>query len=221
MRLIDSFMPLLGYVVALQEQVGDSIYPSFSQVQGDIQRLISLSERGSRERTVSPGEYDQARFIVCAWVDEMILGSKWSEKPLWQREPLQRLFYHTTDAGVEVFERLNQVELHQNEVREVYYLCLSLGFRGRFINPGDEFLLEQLRSSNLKILAPKAKGVPGALRGELFPQAYPSPQSDLLQETAARFAAPVLIALTGPLALFVFLYLIYHFTLGNVASKLV
>jgi type VI secretion system protein ImpK len=220
MHLIDSFMPLIAYVVIFQRNVVTK-QPSFEQVKADVQRLLYQSESSAKKSTISPEEYDQARFMVCAWVDEALLGSNWTQKNLWQREQLQRIYYNTTDAGVEVFDRLNNLGFHQKDVREIYYYCLSLGFKGRFIHTGDEFLLEQLRLSNLKILTGSSAGVPSLDRMELFPEAFPVQVSEIAQQRAPfKFSMVTIIALVGPVVLIGLLYLVYWFTLSSVAGKI-
>ena len=218
MRLIDGFMPLISYVVLMRKNAR-TVQPPFQQVKADLQRLLGQSEASLRKGDCSPIDFDQARFIVCAWVDELLLGSDWQERGQWQREQLQRVYYNTTDAGVEAFERLNQLGFDQREVREVYYVCLSLGFKGRFINQGDEFLLDQLRSSNLKILTGGSAGATSLNQGDLFPEAFPAQAAEIPQ-AKARFSVPVLVAALAPVALFAILFLIYYFSLGSVANKL-
>ena len=151
MRLTDCFIYLIAYVAYLTRTVGAK-QPSYYQVKADIFRLLSQSEDCLRKGLFPQDEYDQARFVVCAWIDESILGSPWQHKDQWQREQLQRLYYNTFEAGEEVFDRLNAIGYQQNGVREVYFLCLSLGFKGKFIHPEDDFLLDQLKTSNLKLL---------------------------------------------------------------------
>lgn len=220
MHLIDCFMPIAAYVVMFQNAVATR-QPDCELIKADLQRLLLQAEKLCREGELAADDFDQARFAVCALVDEALLDSGWNQTQLWQREQLQRQYYNTTDAGVELFERLNHLGFYENEVREVYYLCLALGFKGRFIQQGDEFLLEQLKSSNLKILAGGSGGIPSLERVELFPEAYPA----RLAETAIR-PAPVrcnlvtLLALAGPAALFGVLYLIYRFALSGVAGRL-
>lgn len=220
MHLTDCFMKLIAYVVYFQQSAAIKQTP-YEKVKGDIQRLLSESDAYVKKGVFSQEDYDQARFAVCAWVDEAMLGSSWPQKNSWQREQLQRLYYNTTDAGEEVFERLNCLGFHQHQVREVYYLCLALGFKGRFIHPGDEYLLEQLKTSNLKILLGSSVGVPSLERAELFPEAYPSQSMAIApQKRRFHFSALTILALACPVILFGAFFLIYRFILNGMAENL-
>ncbi len=219
MHLTDCFMPLVAYVTYFQQNAA-STQPPFEQVKGDVRRLLSDSESNVMKTVFSHEDYDSARFAICAWVDEAILASSWNHKNLWQREQLQRLYYNTTDAGEEFFDRLNSLEFHKREVREVFYLCLALGFKGRFVHRGDEYLLEQLKTSNLKLLLGSSVGLPSIDREELFPEAYPTQVVSLMPRRRAwRFSAFNILFLVGPVLLFSVLYLIYHFVLNGITEN--
>ncbi|MEE9612320.1 MAG: DotU family type IV/VI secretion system protein, partial [Desulfatiglandales bacterium] len=151
MRLSDCFVELIAYVAYFLKSLAQT-QPPFEKVKADVQRLLSKSEECLPKGVFSQEDYDQARFAICAWADESILNSSWQEKSRWMGEQLQRLYYQTTDAGEEFFERMNRLAPHQREVREVYYLCLAMGFTGRYCHEGDDYLLEQLKTSNLKLL---------------------------------------------------------------------
>ena len=157
-----------------------------------------------------------------AWVDEMILASQWEGRQQWQREQLQRQYYQTADAGELFFDRLNAIGPHQRDVREVYYLCLALGFSGQYCNEGDDFLLDQLKTSNLKLLTGSSVGIPSLEKEELFPAAYPvqvaETPSTMRREPLSRFT---LLGAAAPVALFGLLFLIYKFILGNIAGNLI
>jgi type VI secretion system protein ImpK len=211
-------MDLMAYVAYFAKTVAVK-QPDYQQVHADILRLLTKSEECVTKGWFSQEEYDKARFMICAWVDESILASGWQHKSHWQREQLQRLYYNTTEAGEEVFERLNALDFHQKDVRELYYLCLSLGFKGRFIHPEDEYLLDQLKTSNLKLLLGSSVGVPSLERTELFPESYPREAADLGPQKK-RFNFPVfaIVALVGPLLLFGLLFLVYHFSLDGIAE---
>ncbi len=217
MHLTDCFMEAIAYVAYFTKTVAMK-QPSYEQVKATILRLMAKSEQCVAKGLFPREDYDQARFMVCAWIDEAILASGWQHRGLWQREQLQRLYYGTVEAGEEVFERLNSIGFHQRDVREVYYLCLSLGFKGRFVKPEDEYLLEQLRTSNLKLLLGSSVGIPSLERADLFPESYPIETV----ETGVRKRFPVslvtLVVFAAPVLLFALLFLVYRFSLAGIAD---
>ena len=219
MHLTDCFVDLMAYVSYFLKSVTER-QPPYSQVKADILRLLGQGEECIRKGLFPRDEYDLARFAVCAWVDEAILNSAWKEKAQWQKEQLQRVYYRTTEAGEEFFERLNTVGLQQRGVREVYYLCLALGFMGRHCHPGDEFLLGQLKASNLKLLLGTSVGIPSLEREQLFPDAYPVERFEVApRERRFRFSITTVACLAAPVVLFGLLYLIYRFALSGIAEN--
>ena len=220
MHLSDAFMPLIAYTSYFLKTAERS-QPPYEQVKADIQRLLGQSQGWVKKGLFSQEDYDLARFAVCAWVDEAILSSAWNQKGQWQKEQLQRIYYQTTDAGEEFFEKLNGLELHQREVREVYYLCLAMGFAGRFCKPEDETLLAQLKSSNLKILMGRSVGLPSLENADLFPEAIPLESgAKAIPKRGWQFPVLAAIALAGPVVFFGLLYFVYRFTLNGMADSI-
>jgi type VI secretion system protein ImpK len=221
MRLIDCFIDIIAYITYLVKS-GAKKQPSFDQVKADIQRLITKSQRYLEDGTVPREDYDLARFAVFAWVDEAIMNSSWDGRTQWQREQLQRLYYQTTDAGEIFFERLNTIGPHQRDVREVYYLCLAMKFTGQYCNPGDEYLLEQLKTSNLKLLTGSSLGIPSLDKRELFPEAYPVESAEAGPLKAkSRFSPLTLICIFSPVVIYGILFLIYRFVLDNIGRTFI
>ncbi|GAB6909184.1 Type VI secretion system inner membrane protein TssL [Desulfosarcina cetonica] len=221
MRLSDCFIELMAYTAMVTRQAGGRA--SFEQVDADIRRLITESETRSQQENIAPADYDMARFAVFAWIDETILFADWAGKNQWLREPLQRRYYNTADAGKIFFERLNTIGAHQLDVREVYYLCLAMGFTGQYCNTGDDYLLDQLKLSNLKLLTGSSMGLPDLKRTTLFPHAY-APEGVQLPATGPRmrrFSLFTLCCITAPVLLYGGLFLVYRFILGNIAQSLI
>jgi len=219
MRLTDSFMELIAYVSYFKKSAANK-QPSFEKVKADIQRLLSQSEEHVKKNNLSQDDYNQARFAVCAWIDESILNSSWREKNKWQREQLQRIYFNTTDAGEEFFKRLNTLGIHQRDVREIYYLCLAMGFMGRYCDEKDKYLLDQLKTSNLKVLIGSSVGLPSLERMELFPEAYPPETEDsIIPKKRSGFSLYTILCIAAPVALFGILYLIYSFILSGIGEN--
>jgi type VI secretion system protein ImpK len=221
MRLADCFTELIAYTsLVLQAAGGGQI--SFDQVDANIRRLIAESEGLCKQGGFDSADYDLARFAVFAWIDEAILSSTWAGKTRWLGEQLQRRYYQTSDAGKLFFERLNMIGAHQIDVREVFYLCLAMGFTGQYCNEGDDYLLDQLRVSNLKVLTGSSMGVPDINKQTLFPNGYQKEgTADASMPKLRRFTFFTLLCIAAPVMLYGAMFFIYRFILGNIGQSLV
>ena len=219
MHLSDCFIETMAYITYVLKSV-EARQPAYDEVYTAVRSLLKDSENNVARGLIPRDDYDQARFAICAWVDEAILSSRWLHKNRWLNDQLQRFHYNTTDGGQEFFDRLNTIGLHQRDVREVYYLCLALGFTGRYCNHGDEYQLEQIKTANLKLLLGSSVGIPSLERTDLFPEAHPNIPSDQgKQKIRAGSRLVTGICLATPLALFCILYVIYRFTLNGVSEN--
>lgn len=121
----------IGYVL-LFRQASAAQRPSFTALRNHLQTQLDAFSRDPRTAQAPPEEVEEARFALVAWADETILLSDWSEREEWLREPLQLRLFGTNRAGDEFFDHLAALRPEQNLAREVYFLCLSLGFEGRY-----------------------------------------------------------------------------------------
>jgi type VI secretion system protein ImpK len=220
MRLSDCFVDLVAYVAYFIKGV-DRKQPPYEQVRAEIQRLVTESEGHMRNNAVAQDDYDLARFAVFAWIDEAILSSAWREKNRWQADKLQYRYYNTSDAGEIFFKKLSSLGPHQTDVRELYYLCLALGFKGQHCHQADEIVLKNLMDANLKVLTGSSVGIPSLERLQLFPGAYPD-DSDATPRSR-KFNRPGLfttICVAVPITLFIVLFGVYQFVLSKVGNNL-
>ncbi|MDR5837092.1 DotU family type IV/VI secretion system protein [Caballeronia sp. LZ034LL] len=177
---------------------------------------------------VVPSDFDSALFAVLAWADEVLISSDWAGAPHWQRQLLQRRHFNTTTAGVAFYTRLDDLRDDQTAVREVYALCLALGFRGRYAQERDTRQLDERRRRTLQQVL-DAGGVPAATGTVLFPQAYVTEDSARAAQTGIEPAArrvrgrlrrQTLIAFGLPLLILVVLYGTYHAIIVQMVNAL-
>jgi type VI secretion system protein ImpK len=112
------------------EQFGDA-----ARLRNRINGLLEEARHAACENGIAPEDVDRARFAVVAFADETVLKSDWPQKEAWMAGSLQFEIYERYDAGEEFFNRLEQLRADPSgniEVLEVYYLCLALGFQGRY-----------------------------------------------------------------------------------------
>lgn len=132
LHLAEAFAPTLALLLKLRSArtFGDP-----GPLRDRIYGLLGEAQLAARENGTSPSDFDCARFAVVAFVDEMVLTSDWSQKEAWMARSLQFEMYERYDAGEEFFNRLEQLRANPSDniaVLEVYYLCIVLGFQGRY-----------------------------------------------------------------------------------------
>lgn len=219
MRLIDCFMELIVYIVNAVRTFEETQL-DFSTFRDEIERLLEKSRQLRSEGNISERDYDYARMSVCVWIDEAVLNSSWKHKRKWQKESLQRCYYNMTDGGMEFFDRLDKIGHEDRDVREVAYYCLILGLSGRYVEKGDNVVLDHLKASNLKRLFGSSAGEPTLENRRLFPEAY---QKQVASPKPERHSfrwrvLPLAISLFS-IGLFFGLMMVYYYLLKMDLSK--
>src|SRR4051812_2106031 len=108
-----------------------------------------------------------ATFAVVAFLDESVLNSRNPIFADWARQPLQHQLFGTHTAGDVFFDDLQQILGRPDsqdlaDLLEIYYLCLLLGFGGRYA--GNRGELAQV----MNMIADKIRRIRGR-RGPLSP----------------------------------------------------
>ncbi len=218
MRLTDCFIELIAYALYFKKNAGVH-QPSFEQVRADVLRHISKSDDCLGKSGFSQNDAEFAKFAVFAWVDEMMMNSSWHEKDRWQIEKLQKTYLGTDDAGNIFFDHLNSFGIHQRDVREIYYLCLCMGFEGKYNKKEDQPFLGGLKMQNLNALV----GSSTALERSLFPEAYPAESPGHAPRMTKRGLPPLmpfLLCLGIPFGLYWILFFIFRFSLDNIGQSI-
>lgn len=141
MRLVDCFIPVLAVVRRFVDAPGDDA-PTLA---ARLQPMLAAAQHDALALGASDEDVRSALFAVAAWVDEALLTCDWPAAEGWQRLLLQRQFFGVSNAGVAFFERLAQLGDGHADAAEVYVLCLSMGFKGRFGHDGDARELADIR----------------------------------------------------------------------------
>jgi type IV/VI secretion system ImpK/VasF family protein len=167
------FSQLLGYVLLFEQanQQGQ-FQPSYEQTRREIAALLEQEKAATRREGLPDRDYQDAAFAVIAWADETILKhSTWKHHGDWDALPLQLEYFQTRNAGEEFFDRLERLRPEQKTVRDVYYVCLGLGFSGRyFLGLEDELKLNQIRHEQAPHLSLPVEDIQEM--GKLTPQPY-------------------------------------------------
>src|SRR5436190_11180482 len=127
---------LCGDLIAFALQLKRSKDPGDAEAMRlKVDEQFRALETKARQADVPQEDVQQAKYAICAFVDEMILTSSWPLKESWADKPLQLAYFNDFSAGEEFYNKVDQLRgAKKNSVLEVYYLCLALGFRGKFVD---------------------------------------------------------------------------------------
>lgn len=117
---------------AHRQQVTDA--PSFRQ---QLWAGVKLADEDARRRGYSADDIELAIFAVVAFLDESILNLRSPVFADWPRQPMQEERYGHHIAGEIFFQNLQKLlgrtdSQELADLLEIYYLCLLLGFAGRY-----------------------------------------------------------------------------------------
>jgi type VI secretion system protein ImpK len=169
MTLSALFVPLMAYVQGLDRQQ----MPEAQSVHDELQRLIRQARELALSQEIELQHFHDALFPVAAWVDERLaLLPQWQQERPWRSFMLQRKLFSTSLAGVQFFQRLEQLGPDEQELREVYVTCMALGFVGRFSQNQNSPEFIALRQDQYRLLRPEQSDQSENEVSRLFPEAY-------------------------------------------------
>ncbi|MFZ2865153.1 MAG: type IVB secretion system protein IcmH/DotU [Ignavibacteriaceae bacterium] len=186
-----------------------SNYGAANTLKSHVLEMFERFESNARKIGVDNERIRHSKFALVALLDETIISSEWSEKNEWLTEPLQIKLFDTFNAGEEFFTYMSELRQRSSankDVLEIYYLCLSLGFKGKYQLQSPENLRRVIDDLNL----------------ELHPEAYRSldalspngkPKQSIVQ--TVNTGLPLWIYPVGAAALLLVLYVILSFSVSG------
>lgn len=112
---------------------------------------IKSFERNARNAGITGDTVVAARYLLCSVIDEMVLNTPWGASSGWSQHSLLSLFHQETSGGEKSFlilQKLLETPGTHLDLLELYYLCLSLGFQGKYrVMPRGNEQLEQIREN--------------------------------------------------------------------------
>jgi type VI secretion system protein ImpK len=151
-----------------------------------INYYIGLFEKNCAALKVAPESITEAKYALIALIDETVLSVAGVCRDYWMSRPLQLEHFGDNIAGQEFYNKLQKMLLqpeNKKDVLEVYYLCLSLGFEGKYriSNPDErvailEDLGRKLRRTRIRAsseLSPHGKRADSAILKKRGQRVFP------------------------------------------------
>jgi len=135
-----------------------------------------------------------AMFSLVAFIDELLLTSTHPVKATWSDQPLQLTYFNENSAGEEFYVRLEAARRGESarvvDVQEAFYLCLSLGFHGRYAGWSRA---EKQRHSLMEQLAADIRSRRGAAAASLSPHGVRAVAEAHAERLRSVWAVPVVV----------------------------
>lgn len=130
--LIDAATPLYGLSLRVRTLTKCSnIDKIYYQTIEEIKAIeFELKEQGIEHAVLMA-----YRYILCAVLDEAVMGTEWGASTIWAEHSMLSRFHNETWGGEKVFTILNRIESEPVRYRallEFIYHCLMLGFEGKY-----------------------------------------------------------------------------------------
>lgn len=168
--LMDLCTPVFGHLAILPVKPEDP-QPPYQPYRTHIVEALDRIQREAPENGIEAEDANQACYGLCFLADTLVGDSAWNGKLDWSGEPLGIVRYQDPEGGVNFFHRLERFGERQRAVKEVYLVCVALGFRGKYAElelTEQAAKLADLKQQIVRDVRPKSfMDLP-----ELFPEAY-------------------------------------------------
>ncbi len=136
-RLVAGINPLLGAASVLLALVAKlratTAHADPAALRRQLLARIEEFEADARAAGTPRPKIVAARYLLCSFIDEAIAGTPWGDA--WAQRTLLQEFHEEAWGGDKAFkllERMGEDVAANADVLELFYVCLALGFEGRY-----------------------------------------------------------------------------------------
>lgn len=130
--LLAAAWELLSQVVQLKASAGRENLQALNE---RLSSGVAMFEAHALQQGGEAGQVMSARYVLCSVIDEAVVTTAWGSRSEWPRISLLSRFHNETFGGEKFFqllERLSRDPFKHVAMLELMYLCLSIGFEGKY-----------------------------------------------------------------------------------------
>ena len=148
--LLSAANVLIGLVRQLR---ATAVHPQPARLRSQLLDRVTEFESAASTAGVPAHQIVAARYLLCAFIDEVVEGTPWGAGGVWSGANLLQEFHEESSGGDKAFkvlDRLCQDPATNRDLLELFYVCIALGFEGRFHGAKDA--REQLEAVAERVL---------------------------------------------------------------------
>lgn len=130
--LLDAANVLLALIPQLRATTS---HPDPAQLHAQLLARVGEFEKAAAESRVPQPKIVAARYVLCTFIDEVVAATPWGASGTWAKHNLLQEFHDERDGGEKSFKLLERLgaDVSTNvDVLELFYVCVVLGFEGRY-----------------------------------------------------------------------------------------
>ncbi len=163
-RLVAGINPLLGaanVLLALTAKLrATTAHADPRELRRQLLARVEEFEAEARASGLPRPKIVAARYVLCTFIDEVIATTPWGAEGTWAEHTLLQEFHEEAWGGEKAFkllERMGEDVAANADLLELFYVCLALGFEGRFRGkPNGRAQLDAIAARLLNTIRPAA-----------------------------------------------------------------
>lgn len=129
--LVHIATPVLELIMKIRAGI---VQPS-NDLRATMDELLKSLEQEAHGVGYNEAPVQTTKFALAAFADETVLTADFPLRHEWEKYPLQLEYFGEHMAGMKFYDRLDDLMKSPEEnaeVIEVYYICLLVGYRGKY-----------------------------------------------------------------------------------------
>lgn len=217
-RGINPILDAAARLLLIAGQLRDTIsHPDPEGLRDQVAREVTNFENQARTEGVNSEQLFTARYLICTFLDEIVLSTPWGCQSGWSSQTLLSKFHNETGGGEKFFqilERLQQEPARNVELLELIFVCLSLGFVGKYrVQAGGQARVNDIQLQLMQTIHLQR----GDFERDLSPHWR---GEELRRNTLSRYLPLWVVGAIGGLSLFI-VFFGFRLTLSNSAGPVI
>ncbi len=200
--------PLLAMAIRLR---GSATQPDVERLREQVIAELKRFEQKMRASGIQAEALRNAHYALCATIDDIVINTPWGHQSSWAQERLTSVIHKEMIHGDRFFEILRQLRdggSGEDDVLELVYLCISLGFEGPL--RGNTSELARVREDLYRTISGR--------RGEFERELSPHWQGIQAAHKPLTSKIPIWVFALGCAAVLMVIYIGFVFMLGNASN---
>lgn len=131
----DDLLHIATPVLELIMKIRAGIVQPSNDLRATMDELLKSLEQEAHGAGYNEASVQATKFALAAFADETVLTADFPLRHEWEKYPLQLEYFGEHMAGMKFYDRLDDLMKAPEEnadVIEVFYICLLVGYRGKF-----------------------------------------------------------------------------------------